>query len=433
MRKKILTVVLSILLITALLAGCGGNGATGDANGGEVADGEPIVINIMCSIITEESAPFIEEKRDAFMAENPHVVINHIPSPVNDMIVNIVAMNAADDLPDAFFMPAEFKPQAHDLGIVADHDALLGEEFLNSLNARVVELARIEGQLMMVPWHVIPVGLIYRTDWLEEIGMDTIETMQDLRQAAIGFSEGENQWGFSLIGLNNGSGQSRFIQFVRAFGIKEVYQDENGQWVSDVLTDEFRAALQLFVDLDLVDGAVPPGSTETGFAEATALFGEEKTGLFISGSNGFGPILYHNPDLWDVLGSVPMPRQVRHVSNLQTSGFAITTASEHPEVVAEYLKFITGPQFNIAFAEGTGRLPVTNEGLANPLFEEPQFVGFVQAMEYALPTPIFPAYSELLDILGEAYNTMLGMGISLDEAMDQVERRLTVLLAEHND
>ena len=443
MRKRFMSIILCAAMSVTILSGCsGGSKEASEAKDSGAAQSqvdesteagspeETITLRILSTLATETEAPLEQAMADAYMKEHPNVKIELIGQPVNDMAKKIIALNTSGDLPDAFFMPTEFMSQAYDMGIIVDHEALLGEDFMSTLNEKVVEYGKINNQLMMVPWHVIPVALIYRADWLAEAGIDKIETVEDFRNTAKTFTK-DGHWGFSMVGTQNGSGEARFCQYVRTFGVNEVYQDESGKWVSDLTSDNYKKALQSFVDLALVDGVVPPGPTETGYPEAAAYFAEQKTGLMISGSNAIGAIISANPELDGKLASVPLPAAERHATNLQTSGYAITTACEHPDVMADYLKFMTSKDLAVDFGIKTGRLPVTKEAAEDPAFQTDTFKGFIDCMEYALPQPAFPAYTEILDVMGESYNTMMGNNVSIDDAMAQVANRVEGILSEN--
>ena len=143
--------------------------------------------------------------------------------------------------------------------------------------------------------------------------------MEDFRNVGKAFTNGSDKWGFAMVGTQNGSGEARFSQFIKAFGVDEIYQDDTGAWVSDLTGDKYKTALQTFVDLDIVDGIVPPGATETGYPEAVTYFANQQAGMIISGSNALGAIVSQNPELDGKLASVPIPSQERHVTNLQVS------------------------------------------------------------------------------------------------------------------
>lgn len=452
MKKRLLSILLSASMLAALLTGCGGNQAAESQDSGTAAEeentssdaseeaepaeaeksgtsDEEITLTIMSSIQTENEAELESAMADQYMADHPNVKIEYIAVANNDLNAQIITLNSSDNLPDAFYMNTAFMPQAKSMGIVLDPTEYLGEEFLGSIDKSIIDYASTDGQLMVVPWFMVPIALIYRADWLEETDFDTIETVEDFRNVGKAFTNGSDRWGFAMVGTQNGSGEGRFSQFIKTFGVDEVYQDDSGAWVSDLTGDKYKTALQTFVDLDLVDGIVPPGATETGYPEAVTYFANEQAGMIISGSNALGAIVSQNPELDGKLASVPMPSQERHVTNLQVSGYSITTACEHPQEMADFLKFMAQKENAIAFAAQTGRMPVVNDALQDEMFNTPAYKGFVDCIQYALPYPAYSGYSEVQDIMGESYNSMLS-GVSIDDAMAQVESRINTLLAE---
>lgn len=296
MKKKLLSILLSASMAATLLTGCGG-GQPAESQGSDAAEentaeddsqnagsaetsgdtaeagdtassDEEITLRIMSSIQTEGEASLESAMAEQYMADHPNIKIEYIAVANNDLNAQIITLNSSDDLPDAFYMNTAFMPQAKSMGIVIDPTEYLGDDFLNSMDPSIIEYASTDGQLMVVPWFMVPIALIYRADWLGETDYDTIETMEDFRNVGKAFTNGTDRWGFALVGLQNGSGEARFSQYVKAFGVDEIYQDDSGAWVSDLTEDKYRTALQTFVDLDLVDGIVPPGATETGYPEA---------------------------------------------------------------------------------------------------------------------------------------------------------------------
>lgn len=418
MNKKMLSVMMSATMLLSAFAGCTA----------AFAEEEQITLRVMSSIQTENEGALEAAMADAFMEENPNITIEWIPVANNDLNAQIIALDSSNDLPDAFYMNTAFMPQAKEMGIVIDPTEYLGEEFLGNVDQSILDYGSIDGQLMVVPWFMVPIALIYRADWAEEAGITSIETMDDFKAAAKAFTT-DNQWGFAMVGTQNGSGEGRFSQFVKAFGVNEVTQNEDGTWTSDLTSDAYKTALQTFVNLDLEDGVVPPGATETGYPEAVNYFAQNQAGMIISGSNALGAIVAANPELDGKLASVPIPAAERHVTNLQVSGYSITTACEHPQEMAEFLKFMASDENALAFAEQTGRMPVATTALENDMFNTDAYKGFVDAIQYALPYPSYSGYAEVQDIMGESYNTMLS-GTSIDDAMAQVKSRITTLLEE---
>lgn len=416
--KKKLALLMSVSMLTSVFA-------TVPA----VAEEEEITLSIMSCLQTEDEAELESALAEAYMAEHPNVKIEFISVANNDLDAQITTLAASGDLPDAFFLNTAFMSTALDMGIVQDATPYISEEFKSDIAPEVLEFCTLEDNLMLVPWFQIPIALIYRADWLEEAGMETIETMDDFREAAKAFTEISGAYGFAMVGARNGSGEARFSQYAKAFGVEEVWQNEDGSWETDLTSDKFKTALQSFVDLDLVDGVVPAGASETAYPDAVTYFANEQAGLIISGSNAVGAILNRNPEL--KLGSIPIPKATtedgRHVTNLQVSGYAITTACEYPEELVDYLEFMASYDNAVEFGTATGRLPVINSALADEAFTGPEYAGFTEAMQYSIPYSTFPAYAEVQDVFGEAYNSML-TGTSIDDAIAVVESRMETLL-----
>lgn len=420
MKKRLLSCVLSTALGISTLAGASPVFAEGE---------EEITLRIMSSIQTENEGALETAMAESYMAENPNIKIEWVPVANNDLNAQIIALNSSDDLPDAFFLNTAFMPQAKEMGIVQDPTEYLGEDFLNDVDPGALEYASMDGQLMLVPWFMVPIALIYRSDWAEENGITSIETMDEFKAAAQAFTNGTDRWGFAMVGTQNGSGEARFSQFIKAYGVNEVTQNDDGTWSSDLTSDAYKEALQEFVNLDLELGTVPPGATETGYPEAVNYFAQNQAGMIISGSNALGAIVAANPELDGKLASVPIPAAERHVTNLQVSGYAITSTCEHPQEMADFLKYMASKDNAVSFAQQTGRMPVSTEALQDEMFNTPAFQGFVDCIQYGLQYPSYSGYSEVQDIMGESYNSMLS-GTSIDDAMAQVESRITALLEE---
>ena len=337
---------------------------------------EQVTLTIMSSIQTEDEGKLESAIADAYMEQNPNVKIEFISVANNDLDAQITTMAASDDLPDAFYMNCAFMSTALDMGIVADSSKYISDEYKADVLPEVLDYATVDGNLMFIPWFQIPVALIYRTDWLEQAGIDKIETMDDFREAAKAFTDISGNYGFSMVGTRNGSGEARFSVYDKAYG-----------------------------------------------------------GLIISGSNAVGAILNRNPELAGKLGSIAIPAGTtedgRHVTNLQVSGYAITSTCEHPEEMAAYLEFAASYDNAVSFGSQTGRIPVTESALADEAFSGDEYTGFKDCMQYSIPYSTFPGYAEVQDIMGEAYNSML-TGTSLEDAMATVDSRITDLLAEYN-
>lgn len=437
--KRLLALFTAAAMAAAMLTACqsasqspaASSGAASAQSTGE----EQITLTIGSAMVTEDPEGAVEQEiANRYMEQHPNVTIEFISMPATEISKRIVTQAASEDLPDMFFVPNDFMPQLYDLDITADLEELLGEEYLAGYNPQLLEDTKINGKMMCVPIYASPYAVIYRTDWFEELGLEIPETWDDFLEVCRALTQdtdGDGQvdrWAFSMVGSRNNSGEQRFVLFSRSFGASEIYQDESGQWVTDLGTQEFKDALDYFTSLYTEEGVVPPGPVEVDYNGSMSLFTGEQTGMILSGPHSLGFITKQNPDLEGKLGSFLIPMGEKHVSISGIGGYAIAESCEHKDVAIDYLKFFTNEENALYFGEQTGRMPVRSDAAADPYFSTELFSGFLQALDYCEPTPTFASYPALLDTIGEAYSNILSGSASLDEAYDtMVEKAQDVI------
>lgn len=425
--KKILMILICLTVLSATVW------SGGRQEEPKAAMEEKIVINILSGTITEGVEGELEKAMaEAYMAAHPNVEINYIGTPSNELTKKMTAYVASDDIPDAFTMLPDFSAKAFELGILEDLRPHLSDEYYAGFLGSALADVTINSQMVRFPWFSVPSAVIYRTDWLEATGLDVPVTWEDFVKVAKAMTK-DGQWGFSMVGTNNGSGTSRFINMARNFGCKDATMVD-GKWETMLDKPEFKAALKFFTDLYTVHGVVPPGPTETGYTEAVNYLATEKTGMMLTGSNGMGLLLTKNPSLDGKLGSFLIPEKQGAVgASAGVMGYSVSATSKHKDVVIDYLKFMNTPENAINFAQKTGRLPIRKESTTAPIFKAPTYKGFIDAMNKVyIPEP-YPMYQEMVAGIGLAYTNIMANGVSVDAAVAELKKLNEELLSEAND
>ncbi|QQO10163.1 ABC transporter substrate-binding protein [Breznakiella homolactica] len=430
MKKRPLWLLCGMLCIVSLLS-CGNN-KKADTDG-------KITLTIASAMVTEDPEGGLEQAlADEYMRLNPNVTIKFISTPAPEISKRMVTLAASNDLPDMFFVPNDFMPQLYTMDIVADLEGLLGKEWLDGYNQNLLRDAKINGKMMTIPWYASPYAVIYRLDWFQELGLAIPETWDQFIEVAKKMTRDTNgdnrtdKWAFSMVGTRNNSGEQRFVLISKSFGADEIYQGAGGKWVSDISTPAFKNGLRLFTELYTKHGVVPPGPVEVDYAGSMTLFTTEQTGMILSGPHSLGFITKQNPSLDGKLGSFVIPRDKEHISISGIGGYTITKTSQHQDVAADYMKFITNRQNAIDFGRKTGRMPTRTDAASDPFFSSPLFSGFLEAMDYCVEMETFPAYPALLDAIGEAYSTILAGSETLDSAYSKLTTKTTRILEENN-
>ncbi|WP_066191012.1 MULTISPECIES: ABC transporter substrate-binding protein [Gracilibacillus] len=431
---KMNTSILIIFLCTLILSACNTNNES--ANSTEENDGKTVLEFMSVSQTEQPDGENELTLAEEYMEENPDIEIRFTSVPMNDLFAKLTTLATSNDLPDAFSMTPEFLHTADDMGMLANLSELYDDEYLDGFIPNIREEVSIDGDMKMQPWVANPVSLIYRGDWFEEEGIEAPKTWDEFIEAAETFTKDTNddgeidQWGFGMIGTNNGSGASRFVTVLRSFGAKEVRQDENGEWITDLNTPESQEAFQLYGDLVNEYGVVPPGPTETGFPEAASMMANNQTAMLISGPNALGGIYSENPDLEGKLYSVPLPKSEsgENVSTNGLFGYAISEQSEHKEEIADYLKFIVSKEKALWWNGESGRLPTRTELEDHEQLQTKEMAGFAEAIQYAFPIPRISSYNQFYDIVGSTYQNIIANGEDVETATENAETRANEII-----
>jgi multiple sugar transport system substrate-binding protein len=362
---------------------------------------------------------------EEFMRQNPNIRIEFMGVPMNDMYARLTTLAIGGELPCLFTNTPEFFSTAHDMGITTNLNEIFDDEYIERYYPVLVDQATYEGELQYLPWFLIPMGLLYRADWFEEAGLEAPQTWEDFLEAAQALTQDTDgdgrtdRWGFAMVGSRNASGASRFVQILRSFGAYELRQNEDGEWVTELDSEEAIEAFRFFTNLHTEHGVVPPGPTEVSYGEAVSLMASEIAGMMITGPHTIGAILAQNPELEGSIHSTPLPEGQRRVSSSGMLGFSISDTCQHKEAAAEYLRFLTNKENMLEWNAVTGRMPALIEAGEEPQISGPVYAGFVEAINYIEALPAVPFYPQIFDAMANAYQATLVGGVAPETAAMQ--------------
>jgi len=409
-----------------VLAGCSPGAATPAASGSSAPPDAPITLQVMSATVVEKPDGAAEEAMaKAFTEENPNITIEFIGTPMNEMYAKLATMATGGNMPDVFTNSPEFYGQASDMGIVEPLNELLGQDYVDGFESATIKQAEIDGDLQFAPFFTIPTGLLYRMDMFEAEGITPPETWDEFVAAAQKLTKDLNgdgqpdQWGFALVGSNNGSGGSRFVPIMRTFGAKELVE-KDGAWATEYGTEEATEAFQFYGDLVNKYKVVPPGPFQTSYAEAVSLMATGKTAMMVTGPHSIGAITTQTPALKGKLAGVPLPHAPGEepAAALGMLGFSISAQSKHKEAAAEYLKFILNKENQLKWNEVTGRLPTRTDAAQDPQIQRPELKGFLDAQQFAFAMPAVPFYADVQLYATEGYQAVISGQATAAEAAE---------------
>ncbi|WP_280553847.1 ABC transporter substrate-binding protein [Halomonas sp. 25-S5] len=240
---------------------------------------------------------------------------------------------------------------------LAEH---LPEDATDGFFPALVDNNTVEGRLVAMPWFTDAGLLYYRKDLLEKYGHEVPETWQQLTETATEIQAAEREagnddfWGFSFQGRAYEGLTCNALEWVASHGGGTIVDDQG-----EVTIDNPRAAAALDLAASWVGTISPEGAlnhTE-----------EETRGIFQSGNALF---LRNWPYVWALangegsevagkIGMAPLPHGPEGESKATLGGWnlAVSRYSEHPELAADLVAFITSREQQKAHAIQMGMNP----------------------------------------------------------------------------
>lgn len=396
-------------------------------------NGDKVNLTVMCAYASEDPhGQYVYQYADKFMEENPNVNIEIQAVSSNDIYTKLAAMaTSPDDLPTLFFTSADQAPTLYDLGLMEDLKGYLDDETLGAFANGVVDACTYDDTMAFYPIDVQPLAMLYRTDRFEEKGLEVPKTWDEFLECAKALTEdsdgdGEvDQWGFSMVGSNNSSGQSRFMSYLWSNGCNLV-TDNDGEWVAD-LGDNFTDLLKFWTDMNNEYGVVPTGITEVDYATAANC-------MMLTGSNAIGVAYANNEELKGKIGSFPIPGDAAGTM-LNAEGYALcSSASDEQKTAAvDFLKFFTNNDSDLMFWQSSGKIPATTEAQKAEYITGDDYKGYLQTIENGCIAPTtFAGISGLKSLLGDAYSSVFSGEATNEEAADTFASELDNLLEDYN-
>lgn len=405
-------------------------------------NGDKVNVTIMCAYASEDPhGQYVYQYAEDFMKENPNVNIEIQAISSNDIYTKLAAMvTSPDDLPTLFYTSMDSAPTLYDLGMMEDLSGYLDEDTKAMFAEGILGASTLDEALVFYPIDVQPSAMLYRTDRFEEAGLEVPATWDEFLECAKALTkdsdgDGEvDQWGFSMVGSNNSSGQSRFMSYLWSTGCNMISYDEDEEaWVPD-LGDKFNDSFKFWTDMNNEYKVVPTGITEVDYATAANYFAMGYTSMMLSGSNAIGVAYSSNPDLKGNIGSFPIPGgNPGTMLNSEGYGLCSFASDEEKAAAVDFLKYFSTHDKELKFWQTSGKIPATIEGQKAEYISGDDYKGYLDTIKAGCVEPMnFAGISGLKSLLGDAYSAVFSGEKTNDAAVEDFKTALDELLEDYN-
>lgn len=315
----------------------------------------------------------LQELSNAFTAEHPGTTIDWVVQGENEIRQTIST--------DVGTQAGRFDVVtigAYETEVWADRDLLMpltempesfaAEDFVPS----VAEALSHEGELLAAPFYAESMFTMYRTDVLDEAGVDMPDqpTWEDILAAATAVSDAGGTTPMCLRGQPGwGENVAPLTAMAHAYGAR--WYDE--EWNATLDSPEWT---QVFEDYVALGQLAPDGIEQNGFAENLELFQNGECAIWVDTTSAASSIF--DPEVSTVSDDVavtaaPTAASGRATSWLWSWALAIPASSDNESLAKEFVAWATSGEYAELAAEELGWLNVP-PGSRTDLYANPEYL-----------------------------------------------------------
>ncbi|TCJ18065.1 sugar ABC transporter substrate-binding protein [Rubrobacter taiwanensis] len=338
-----------------LLGGCGGD--TSEAEG-------EIQLNFATWGIDAELEAF-QNIINQYEAENPDVSINltHVPS---DYYEQLDTRLAAGNAPDIVRMQYQQIGRYSSEGALVDLTPYLSEGDGDEFEPAFWQAVGYEDRVYGLPHHTDTFALFYNADYFEQLGVEVPQSLEEcwsweeFTNLARQIKEETNAtFGFAMNWQE--SNPYRWMPFLYQRGGQFLNDDLSAPQINTPEGIDTIAWTQSWFEEDLV----PPNTSVKSTEEIHALFANGTIGMMLNG-DWYLPYLEDHMTNFEY-GVTYMPCNIEKASDMGGNALAVSKDSNHPEVAADFIKFVVNEDNMRNFVTSATFIPVRTSLLEQEL------------------------------------------------------------------
>ncbi len=263
--KKFLALLLSVTMLVSLCAMASAE--------------EKTTISWTSWALAEETLiPVYGGSADAFMAENPDIVVDYSQSnPYAAYLDQLLTAASAHNAPYVAHIKAEWLPQLLELGVLKDIGPYISDEVKADYAASAIEGVTVDGKMVAMPWFGNTYAVYYNKALLAQAGIETLpQTWAELIEDAYKISAlGDDIYGLAIPNSNGVEAGEGYNTFPALWAHGGDFQDADGKisLASDASIEAFTEIQKL-----ITDGVSP--TVGNSFKDLRNLFGQGKIGFY---------------------------------------------------------------------------------------------------------------------------------------------------------
>jgi multiple sugar transport system substrate-binding protein len=390
---------------------------------------QPVVLSMLMPALDAASAQVVVQE---FEAQNPNIKLNLVEGPAASNLIEDLYTSSfllGDSPYDLVVMDVVWLPKFAAAGWLVDMTDRIPQSELADFLPADLEGGKYEGRLYRLPFRTDAGLLYYRSDLLQQAGLQPPETFEDLLSASQTLQEsGAAQWGYVWQGRQYEGLVAVFV---------EVLSGAGGFWVNPETLEVGLDRPETLQAIEFLRSTITEGISPSG---VTTYQEDEARRLFQSGNVAFmrnWPYAYPlgNAEGSAIQGKFDIKPMVHAAGQdgagcLGGWGLGISHSTAHPQEALQVVRFFGGPQGQKLTALANGHLPTIRSLYTDPeiVARYPYYPDLLQVLERGVLRPPVAQYAQASDILQRYLSAALTNRLAPEEAMQAAANETRRLL-----
>ena len=452
MKKRFISLILALAVLTGLLAGCGSKADAPATNAPAVeATGEKITVALAelesaVKALLDHIDQHIKDCEAEMDDDAESIITNQRYAYINknlwDLYINNSATNPADlaaggGTYDVIELDNSWVEKYVNNGWIAPLNDYITDEMKAGIIPGLLDKFSSGDQLYGIAWNNDTRFYMYNAAKLQEIGMDHAPATWDEALDAYGKLKEKGLVNAAYIDCYNQewAGATELIFLTASFGGKLLDEDGHPVMGKDAKT---KAAYEFLVQ-GLGSGFIDASSLTSSQETTNDVFCMGDTFLFLQA----WPSVYanaNNSEVSNIVGQIDVADTIIHAEGEEgiimtlPEAMSITSTSQNKEAAWKYIEFMSSRETEKAKAIALGALPIWTDLLADKelLAAYPYWENFGSQIDKATGLPSVLWYDEFVEILTvESQRIMLGE-ISVEDGLASMQTQCEALEAEYS-
>lgn len=371
MKKKVLSVLMSVAMMSTLLVGCGNSADSADApaaDSSESSDSAATASSDGAEEITWMFWDDLNATEDLISLGYKDVVdrfnkdyegkyhVTPITTNLEEYYTKLNALVASNETPDCFIVSPGPNLDAYvDPGVAADlTDDLKADGWLDTFNGGEGAFSQqmYDGKIYAVPLNIAAACVFYNTEMFEKAGISTMPTDWD---GFIDTCDKLQAAGYTPLSISAGTAWCLSMLAGYLCDAEGVDLDAIDAGTAHWTDANVAAAANKMLELSKYFQPTAAGDTND---VATANFYNEEAAMLIQGSWAIAQMNGSNPEFEDKCGVFAFPGTNGRVI-AKSDSLAMSANTKHKDAVLAFMKYFTDDTAQKYTAEIGGKIPVT--------------------------------------------------------------------------